>query len=151
MKLPQHFSTKSTKVISKPATVEVFSLSAPSEGGERADASQSAFTMVEIAISLAVIAFALVAIIGVLPMGMNVQKDNREQTIINFDANYLMNALRNGALGQDNLTNFVYSISITSSNYNSNGVQGDAPPPYHGQYSPPRTVSLTGGRSHRAY
>ena len=40
--------------------------------------TQAAFTMVEIAICLAVIGFALVAIIGVLPIGMNVQKDNRE-------------------------------------------------------------------------
>ncbi len=71
----------------------------------------AAFTMVEIALSLAVIAFALVAIIGVLPIGMNVQKDNREETVINFDANYLMNAIRNGALGQDSLTNYIISIT----------------------------------------
>src|SRR5947207_7764407 len=40
---------------------------------------RSAFTMIEIAISLAVIGFALVAIIGILPTGMNVQKENREE------------------------------------------------------------------------
>src|SRR5688572_11872570 len=39
-----------------------------------------AFTMVEIAICIAVIGFALVAIVGVLPIGMQVQKDNREET-----------------------------------------------------------------------
>ena len=43
----------------------------------------AAFTMVEIALCLGVIAFALVAIIGVLPTGLRVQRDNREDTIIN--------------------------------------------------------------------
>jgi type II secretory pathway pseudopilin PulG len=52
--------------------------------------SLRAFTMVEIALSLAIIGFALIAIIGVLPAGLSVQKDNREQTVINLDAAYLM-------------------------------------------------------------
>jgi type II secretory pathway pseudopilin PulG len=68
------------------------------------------FTMVEIALSLAVIGFALVAIIGVLPYGMSVQRDNREETIINQDQTVLMNAIRNGAQGMDDLTNYVQSI-----------------------------------------
>ena len=72
---------------------------------------RSAFTMIEIAIALAVIAFALVAIIGVLPLGMNVQKENRERTIINQDAAYLIEAIRNGARGADDLTNYVLSIT----------------------------------------
>lgn len=78
--------------------------------------------MVEIAISLAVIGFALVAIVGVLPIGMNVQKENREETIINFDANYLMDAIRNGAQGLDNLTNYVIVITNQSRLCNSNGI-----------------------------
>jgi len=67
--------------------------------------------MIEIALSLAVIAFALVAIIGVLPTGMNVQKENREETIINQDANLFINAIRNGARGLDDLTNYVFAIT----------------------------------------
>jgi len=67
--------------------------------------------MVEIAISLAIIGFALVAIIGVLPFGMNVQKDNREETIINQDETVFMNAIRNGAQGLDDLTNYVMAIT----------------------------------------
>ena len=67
--------------------------------------------MIEIAISLAIIGFALVAIIGVLPIGMNVQKDNREETIINQDATVFMNAIRNGAQGLDDLTNYVMAIT----------------------------------------
>ena len=70
-----------------------------------------AFTMIEIAISLAVIGFALVAIIGVLPIGMNTQKANREETIINQDATVWMNAIRNGARGLDDLTNYVWAIT----------------------------------------
>jgi type II secretory pathway pseudopilin PulG len=81
-----------------------------------------AFTMVEIAICLAIIGFALVAIIGILPIGMSVQKDNREETVINFDANYLLNAIRSGALGQDELTNFVISITNQFAIYNGSTV-----------------------------
>src|SRR5580698_8737073 len=73
--------------------------------------SLRAFTMVEIALSLAIIGFALVAIIGVLPAGMSVQKDNREQTVINLDAAYLMDVIRHGPLGQDNLATYIVSLT----------------------------------------
>ncbi len=73
--------------------------------------SRRAFTMIEIALSLAVIGFALVAIISVLPLGMNVQKENREETIINQDATVFLNAIRNGARGVDDLTNYVMAIT----------------------------------------
>jgi len=77
----------------------------------------SAFTMIEIAIALGVIGFALVAIIGILPAGMSVQKDNREETLINFDATFLMNAIRNGAQGQNDLTNYIINITNTWADY----------------------------------
>ena len=67
--------------------------------------------MIEIALSLAVIGFALVAIIGILPTGMGVQKDNRQETIINQDANMFLDALRNGQAGLDDLTNYVLAIT----------------------------------------
>ncbi len=79
-----------------------------------------AFTMIEIAIALAVIAFALVAIIGVLPQGMNVQKDNREDTIINQDGPYWIEAIRNGAKGLDHLTNFVQRVGIVTIDLSTN-------------------------------
>ena len=82
------------------------------ECGTRNAESRSAFTMIEIAISLAVIAFALVAIIGVLPTGMNVQKDNREDTIINQDGPYWLEAIRNGSRGLDYLTNYVDRVGV---------------------------------------
>jgi type II secretory pathway pseudopilin PulG len=79
----------------------------------------AAFTMVEIAISLAVIAFALVAIIGVLPSGLTVQRENREETIINQDASVFLNAIRNGERGLDSPTNYVMGITVTTVQYNS--------------------------------
>ncbi|HVU27892.1 MAG TPA: type II secretion system protein [Verrucomicrobiae bacterium] len=88
--------------------------------------AESAFTMIEIAISLAVIGIALVAIIGVLPIGMNTQKDNREETIINQDATVLLETIRNGARGVNDLTNYVYAITnswITYANHSPGAPQ----------------------------
>lgn len=70
-----------------------------------------AFTIIEIALCLGIIGFALVAIIAVLPRGLDVQKRNREETIIGQDAEIWMNTLRNGAQGYDDLTNYVLVIS----------------------------------------
>ena len=72
--------------------------------------------MMEIAICLAIIGIALVGIIGVLPYGMNTQRDNREETIIGQDANMLLELIRNGSHGADDLTNYVYAIVNTGSN-----------------------------------
>jgi type II secretory pathway pseudopilin PulG len=83
--------------------------------------SASAFTMIEIAISLAIIGIGLVGIIGVLPLGMNVQRDNREETIINQDAGVLLEAIRSGARGLDDLTNYVYAVTNYWTLYNANG------------------------------
>ena len=83
------------------------------------------FTMVEIAISLAIIGIALVAIIGVLPLGMNVQRDNREATVINQDASVFLEAIRNGSLGLNDLTNYVFDITNSWTLYKTDGtVQG---------------------------
>ena len=66
-----------------------------------------AFTMTELALSIAVVSVALVAIIGVLPTGLNVQRQNREETIVNEDGKVLLNAIRTGTIHNDNLTNYV--------------------------------------------
>ncbi len=87
-----------------------------------------AFTMIEIALAIGVIGFALVAIIGVLPAGLNVQKDNREDTLVSQDAPYFLDAIRNGVVvsntgsgnfgyyntskSLDFLTNYVTSIKF---------------------------------------
>ncbi len=75
--------------------------------------SERAFTLIEIAICLAIIGFALVVIIGVLPTGLGTQRDIREETIINQDATVLLEAIRSGARGADDLTNYVYAIANT--------------------------------------
>jgi type II secretory pathway pseudopilin PulG len=84
--------------------------------------------MIEIALSLAVIGFALVAIIGVLPTGMEVQKQNRQETIINQDATVWLDAIRNGQRGLDDLTNYVQTIMNyrTTYAYNPKGVSQSA-------------------------
>jgi type II secretory pathway pseudopilin PulG len=83
--------------------------------------SQAGFTMVEIAISLAVIGFALVAIIGILPIGMGLQKQNRQETIINQDASVFLDAIRNGQQGLDDLTNYVVGITNDVTRYDLKG------------------------------
>ena len=90
-------------------------------------AAGAGFTMVEIAICLAIIGLALVAIIGVLPLGMNVQRDNREETVINQDATVLMESIRNGVKTGWDLTNYVYTITNIWT-----------------QFSSPSTVKATG-------
>ena len=76
--------------------------------------SARAFTMVEIALSLAVVAFALVAIIGILPLGMTVQKDNREDTLINQEGRFWIETIKSGSRGLHDLTNYVEHIKITN-------------------------------------
>ncbi len=67
--------------------------------------------MVEIAIALAVIGIALVAIIGVLPSGFNIGRDNRTDTRIYNDARFFIEAIKNGARGVNNLEQFVDEIN----------------------------------------
>jgi type II secretory pathway pseudopilin PulG len=81
---------------------------------------EGAFTMVEIALCLAIVAFALVAIMGVLPSGLKVQKENREETLLNHDGMYLLEAIRSGSKGLDDLTNYVEAITVHSQQGGSN-------------------------------
>lgn len=82
--------------------------------------------MIEIALSLAIIGFALVAIIGILPAGMSVQKDNREETIVNLDSDLLLQAIRTGT-AMDDLTNYVEDIQIISQEYDLPNIPRGAP------------------------
>ena len=79
------------------------------------------FTMIEIALCLAIIGFALVSIMLVLPGGMDTQRQTREETIINQDASMLLEAVRNSARGLDDLTNNVYAITNYAADYNNLG------------------------------
>jgi uncharacterized protein (TIGR02598 family) len=112
--------------ILKPATSNEWQMARPELSGKylvthhSSLVTASAFTLVEIAISLAIIGIALVAIIGVLPRGLDVQRENRERTVINQDATIFMEAIRNGAQGADDLTNYVYRVEAGDTNYSFN-------------------------------
>lgn len=91
--------------------------------------------MVEIAIAIGVIGFALVAIVGIIPRGLSVQKDNREDAIINQDGPYFLNAICNGQQGLDFLTNYVEQVRVDKVGstpltiiYSSNNVVPPDPP-----------------------
>jgi len=73
---------------------------------------ERAFTMIEIALSIAVVAFAMVAILGVLPTGLQVQKDNREETIINADGAYILEAIRSGHDREGLLLKSAYFLTV---------------------------------------
>ena len=57
---------------------------------------QGGFTISEVVLAIGVVAFGLVAVLGVLPVGLAATKDNREETIIRYEARYWINALRAG-------------------------------------------------------
>jgi prepilin-type N-terminal cleavage/methylation domain-containing protein len=82
-----------------------------------ATSARPAFTIIEVAICLAIIGIALVGIIAVLPRGLNTQRDTREETIIGEDANLLLELISNGShstngpSAPDDLTNYVYAVS----------------------------------------
>jgi hypothetical protein len=90
--------------------------------------------MIEIAIAIGVIGFALVAIIGILPAGLSVQKDTEQDTTISLDAPFFMEAIRNGATNADYdpvkgylsaldfLTNHVETISIATVRGNTTNI-----------------------------
>lgn len=71
--------------------------------GQSSQRAERAFTLVEIVLSLAIIAIAMIAIIGVIPIGLNVQTDNQEESIISTDAGIWMEALSKGAQGMEYL------------------------------------------------
>lgn len=80
---------------------------------------ESGFTMAEIAIALGVIAIALIAILGVLPTGLQVQRDNREETIINQDARLLLQAIKSG--GRDDTSDLYTFFDLIDGNTPPNG------------------------------
>jgi len=88
---------------------------------------QGGFTMIEIAIALGVIAFALIAIIGILPVGLNVQRETHQDEVIGQDGRFFLEAIRKGGpatnmganTSLDFLTNYVDYIAITS--FTANG------------------------------
>jgi prepilin-type N-terminal cleavage/methylation domain-containing protein len=108
-------------------------------------ATRRAFTLIEIAICLAVIGFALVAIIGILPFGMQVQKDNRQETIVAQDAEVLLNAIRNGNRALDDLTNYVVRIVNTYTDGSTNNTASVATYTYTNSTGTPIPFPINSG------
>jgi hypothetical protein len=120
--------------------------------------AQRAFTMIEIALCLAIIGFALVAIIGILPFCLGMQKDNRQETIINQEATIWMDAIRNGERGLDDLVNYVVAITNFQTKFSVSGNPVSKPlvytPPFTGGghdiiglLSTPKYVPFGSGRT----
>jgi prepilin-type N-terminal cleavage/methylation domain-containing protein len=138
MKLPFMICDLRFTIGKKPAALSVFN----HQSSIKNHGFQRAFTMIEIAICLAIIGIALVAIVGVLPLGMNVQKENREGTIINQDATVFLEAIRNGARGLNDLTNYVYFITNNWALYNPDGsVNKSGGNGYTGYPNPSTTIA----------
>ena len=77
---------------------------------------QGGFTVSEVVLAVGVVAFGLVAVLGVLPAGLSVHKDNREETIIRYEARYWINALRAGAQRFDALDQVEWAeVVVTNS------------------------------------
>jgi len=106
------------------------------------NSKRAAFTILEIAIALGVIGFALVAIVGILPTGLNVEKENREETLINQDGPLFMEAIRSGAQGLGMLTNFVDSITVTEKSVNPDVVT---------VYTNSGTITSVGGTNYNGH
>ncbi len=108
----------------------------------------AAFTMVELALCIAIVAFAMVAILGVLPLGLNVQKQNREDTIIDQEGPMWVDLIRRGGIGWDDVTNYVDFILVERTPVNRNGstiTNGFRGPFYSSEYvlPPPNTYLAT--------
>jgi hypothetical protein len=74
----------------------------------------AAFTLVEISLCLGIIAFALVAIVGVLPTGFQMSKENNYNALMEREAGFLLRAISTGGAGVDYLTNNFDYIKIKS-------------------------------------
>ena len=62
-----------------------------------------AFTLPEVTLAIGVVALGLVAVFSILPFGLTAQKDNREETIIRYEAQIWREFLLAGGLMMDDL------------------------------------------------
>ena len=81
------------------------------------DFRAAGFTMAEVVLALAIVAFGLIAVLGVLPIGLNTNRDNRHETIIKHDMEFWMNAIRGGRLSMDALNHVEWvELNINDNN-----------------------------------
>jgi len=65
--------------------------------------SRRGFTIAEVTMAVGIVAFGLVAVFSILPFGLTAQKDNREETIIRYEAEYWFAALEAGGLNLESM------------------------------------------------
>ena len=65
--------------------------------------SKRGFTIAEVTMAVGIVAFGLVAVFSILPFGLTAQKDNREETIIRYEAEYWFSALQAGGLNLESM------------------------------------------------
>jgi len=73
------------------------------------------FTLAEVTMAVGIVAFGLVAVLSILPFGLTAQKDNREETIIRYEAQYWFAALQSGGLLLEEMDR-VERVELTDAN-----------------------------------
>lgn len=81
--------------------------------------------MIELALCIGIISFAMVAIMGVLPLGLSVQRQNREDTVIDQEGQQWINIIKNGQTGWGDLTNYLDYILVE--HYKASGTDMGGP------------------------
>ena len=74
-----------------------------------------AFTISEVTLAVGIIAFGLVAIFSILPFGLSAQRDNRDETLIRYEADYWFSVLQSGVLPLESLDR-VETVQVLDSN-----------------------------------
>ena len=74
-----------------------------------------AFTISEVTLAVGIIAFGLVAIFSILPFGLSAQRDNRDETLIRYEADYWFSVLQSGGLPLESLDR-VETVQVLDSN-----------------------------------
>ena len=95
----------------------------------------SGFTMVELSLCIAIVAIAMVALIGILPTGLTVQQQSREEVLMAKEAQYWFDIIRNGNTSLNSLTNYVESIQLVR-RFDGGGTVTNDPSFYSGIYDP---------------
>ena len=65
--------------------------------------SEKAFTLPEVTLAIGIVALGLVGVFSILPFGLTAQKDNREETIIRYEAQFWREVLLSDGLLLDEL------------------------------------------------
>tara|TARA_Y100000589_G_scaffold331070_1_gene383123 strand:- start:45 stop:1757 length:1713 start_codon:yes stop_codon:yes gene_type:complete len=75
-----------------------------------------AFTLPEVALAIGVIALGLVGVFSILPFGLTAQKNNQEETIIRYEAQYWHEALLSDGLLLEDINERVDRVEVYDEN-----------------------------------